>query len=113
MDCANGACYKVSPDVFTELGAEIIPIGVTPDGYNINAKCGSTYPELVKEEVLKQRADFGISLDGDGDRVILIDEKGDVLKGEELIFIFANYYLKNKSLRKKRIQLEIKKIVFF
>jgi DNA polymerase III delta prime subunit len=83
------ACYKVSPDVFTELGAEIIPIGVTPDGYNINAKCGSTYPELVKEEVLKQRADFGISLDGDGDRVILIDRDGNILDGDDLLYILA------------------------
>ena len=89
LDCANGACYKVSPDVFTELGAEIIPIGVTPDGYNINAKCGSTYPELVKEEVLKQRADFGISLDGDGDRVILIDRDGNILDGDDLLYILA------------------------
>jgi len=89
LDCANGACYKVSPDVFKELGAEVIPIGVNPDGYNINAKCGSTYPELVKEEVLNKRADFGISLDGDGDRVILIDRDGNILDGDDLLYILA------------------------
>jgi phosphoglucosamine mutase len=89
LDCANGACYKVSPDVFRELGAEVISIGVDPDGYNINAECGSTYPDLVKEEVIKHRADFGISLDGDGDRVILIDCDGNILDGDDLLYILA------------------------
>ena len=89
LDCANGACYKVSPDVFRELGAEVISIGVEPDGYNINAECGSTYPDLVKEEVIKHRADFGISLDGDGDRVILIDRDGNILDGDDLLYILA------------------------
>src|SRR5210317_2113344 len=89
LDCANGACYKVSPDVFRELGAEVISIGVDPDGYNINAECGSTYPDLVKEEVIKHRADFGISLDGDGDRVILIDRDGNILDGDDLLYILA------------------------
>ncbi len=89
LDCANGACYKVSPDVFRELGAEVISIGVDPDGYNINAGCGSTYPDLVKEEVIKHRADFGISLDGDGDRVILIDRDGHILDGDDLLYILA------------------------
>ena len=79
VDCANGACYKVSPEVFEELGAEVITIGNKPDGFNINQKCGSTHPEIVKEAVIKHRADFGISLDGDGDRVILVDEKGSIL----------------------------------
>ena len=89
LDCANGACYKVSPDVFRELGAEVISIGVDPDGYNINAECGSTYPELVKKEVIKHRADFGISLDGDGDRVKLIDRDGNILDGDDLLYILA------------------------
>ena len=70
LDCANGACYKVSPEIFQELGAEVITLGVNPDGYNINQECGSTHPELIQEEVIKHRADYGISLDGDGDRVI-------------------------------------------
>ena len=89
LDCANGACYKVSPDVFKELGAEVISLGVDPDGYNINAKCGSTYPEVVQKEVIKHRADFGISLDGDGDRVIIVDKKGTILDGDDLLYILA------------------------
>jgi len=89
LDCANGACYKVSPSVFEELGAEVISIGVNPDGYNINDGCGSTHPELVQKEVIKQRADFGISLDGDGDRVILIDKEGNILDGDDLLYILA------------------------
>ena len=89
LDCANGACYKVSPEVFKELGAEVIPIGVDPDGYNINLKCGSTCPEVVQKEVIKHRADFGISLDGDGDRVIIVDKEGTILDGDDLLYILA------------------------
>ncbi len=89
LDCANGACYKVSPSILSELGAEVISIGTEPDGYNINQKCGSTYPERAKEEVIKQRADFGIALDGDGDRVVLIDRKGNILDGDDIMYILA------------------------
>ena len=89
LDCANGACYKVSPEIFQELGAEVITIGINPDGYNINQECGSTYPELIQKEVVKHRADYGISLDGDGDRVILVDEKGNILDGDDLLYILA------------------------
>ena len=89
LDCANGACYKVSPEIFEELGAEVIALGDNPDGYNINQGCGSTHPELIKKEVIKHRADYGISLDGDGDRVILVDEKGSILDGDDLLYILA------------------------
>ena len=89
LDCANGACYKVSPSVLRELGAEVIEIGTDPDGYNINRECGSTHPEMVKEEVIRQRADFGIALDGDGDRVVLIDKKGNILDGDDIMYILA------------------------
>ncbi len=89
LDCANGACYKVSPEIFEELGAEVITIGNQPDGYNINQGCGSTHPEVIKEAVIKHRADYGISLDGDGDRVILVDEKGNLLDGDDLLYILA------------------------
>ena len=89
IDCANGACYKVSPEIFEELGAEVIIIGNEPDGYNINQDCGSTHPDVIKEAVIKHRADYGISLDGDGDRVILVDEKGNVLDGDDLLYILA------------------------
>ena len=89
LDCANGACYKVSPSILRELGAEVIPIGTEPDGYNINHECGSTHPERVQEEVIKQRADFGIALDGDGDRVVIIDRKGNILDGDDIMYILA------------------------
>ena len=89
LDCANGACYKVSPEVFEELGAEVISIGAEPDGYNINQDCGSTHPEVIKKAVVDHRADFGVSLDGDGDRVILVDEKGNILDGDDLLYILA------------------------
>tara|TARA_B100000989_G_scaffold6480_1_gene4490 strand:- start:1252 stop:2130 length:879 start_codon:yes stop_codon:yes gene_type:complete len=89
IDCANGACYKVSPEIFEELGAEVIIIGNEPDGYNINKNCGSTNPEVVKKAVIDHRADYGISLDGDGDRVILVDDKGNILDGDDLLYILA------------------------
>ena len=89
VDCANGACYKVSPAVFKELGAEVIEFGVNPDGFNINHECGSTCPELAQEMVLKHRADYGVTLDGDGDRVILIDREGNILDGDDLLYILA------------------------
>ena len=96
LDCANGACYKVSPSILRELGAEVISIGTEPDGYNINHECGSTYPERAQEEVIKQRADFGIALDGDGDRVVLIDRKGNILDGDDIMYILA-YANPNRS----------------
>jgi len=89
LDCANGACYKVSPSILRELGAEVISIGTKPDGYNINHECGSTHPERAQEEVIKQRADFGIALDGDGDRVVLIDRKGNILDGDDIMYILG------------------------
>tara|TARA_B100001113_G_scaffold102450_1_gene82919 strand:- start:1095 stop:2417 length:1323 start_codon:yes stop_codon:yes gene_type:complete len=89
IDCANGACYKVSPEIFKELGAEVIKIGTEPDGYNINQSCGSTNPQVVQKAVTKHRADYGISLDGDGDRVILVDKEGNILDGDDLLYILA------------------------
>ena len=89
LDCANGACYKVSPSILEELGAEVICLGVNPDGYNINQDCGSTSPSRIVDEVIKQRADFGIALDGDGDRVVLIDKEGNKLDGDDIMYILA------------------------
>ena len=89
VDCANGATYKIAPDVFSELGAEVVPIGVSPDGLNINEECGATSPEALQAAVLAQAADLGIALDGDGDRLIMVDHHGDVLDGDELLFIIA------------------------
>ena len=89
LDCAHGACYKVSPSIFEELGAEVITLGTSPDGFNINRDCGSTNPAKVQEEVMKQRADFGVALDGDGDRVVIIDQNGTVLDGDDIMYILA------------------------
>jgi len=89
VDCANGAAYQIAPKVFTELGAEVIAIGVDPDGVNINENVGSTYPETIRESVLQHRADLGIALDGDADRVLMIDHKGEIVDGDELLFIIA------------------------
>jgi phosphoglucosamine mutase len=89
VDCANGATYRVAPAVLEELGAEVIAIGIDPDGLNINEACGSTYPEFARQAVLEHGADLGIALDGDGDRVIMIDAKGEVVNGDELLYIIA------------------------
>ncbi|MFW5932246.1 MAG: phosphoglucosamine mutase [Desulfohalobiaceae bacterium] len=89
LDCAHGATYRVAPLVFEELGAQVIKLGVQPDGLNINQECGSLYPEQVSRKVLETGADLGIALDGDGDRVILVDEKGCVLDGDQLLAICA------------------------
>ncbi|NJN47099.1 MAG: phosphoglucosamine mutase [Candidatus Competibacteraceae bacterium] len=89
VDCANGATYQVAPSVFAELGAKVIPIGVSPNGLNINLECGSTHPKALQEAVLAHHADLGIAFDGDGDRVILVDHCGEVVDGDELLFIIA------------------------
>ncbi len=91
IDCANGAGYKAAPEVFSELGAEVIIIASRPDGLNINEKCGSTHPEFISSEVLKNKADIGIAFDGDGDRVIVCDGNGKILYGDEFLAICALY----------------------
>ncbi len=90
VDCANGAAYKVAPEALWELGAEVFPIGVAPDGFNINDKCGSTSPAAVSHKVRELRADIGIALDGDADRVLIIDEKGEVVDGDQLMATIAS-----------------------
>jgi phosphoglucosamine mutase len=92
LDCANGASYHVAPHVFEELGAEVIKLGCTPDGININDNCGSTYPETMVEAVLKHKADYGIAFDGDGDRVVFSDSKGNLLNGDKLIYLILKSY---------------------
>ena len=89
VDCANGATYRVAPAVFEELGAEVITVGTEPDGLNINENCGSTYPEFVSQAVLKHGADVGIALDGDGDRVVMVDSLGEIVNGDELLYVLA------------------------
>jgi phosphoglucosamine mutase len=89
VDCANGAAYKVAPDALYELGAEVISIGVEPNGFNINEEVGSTDPRALKEAVLKYRADIGIGLDGDADRVVLVDERGQIIDGDQVMALIA------------------------
>src|SRR5205807_759611 len=89
VDCAHGAAYKVAPTVFWELGAEVFPIAVAPDGFNINRDCGALSPENMRQEVLARRADIGIALDGDADRLIVADERGVILDGDQLMALIA------------------------
>lgn len=89
VDCAHGATYHVAPDVFRELGADVVVMGAEPDGFNINQHCGSTEPSLLQQAVLESKADLGIALDGDGDRLIMVDHRGEIVDGDELLFIIA------------------------
>ncbi|MDD5330841.1 MAG: phosphoglucosamine mutase [Sulfuricella sp.] len=91
VDCAHGATYHVAPPVFHELGAEVVAIGNHPDGLNINLDCGATSPQALQEAVKQHRADLGIALDGDGDRLIMADENGDVFDGDQLLYVIAKY----------------------
>lgn len=98
LDCAHGATYHIAPHVFSEVGAEVVAIGAEPDGLNINDECGSTRPEKLAAAVLEYRADVGIAFDGDGDRVIMVDHKGEIVDGDELIYIIAKSRLKSGQL---------------
>ncbi len=98
IDCANGAAYKVAPLALWELGADVVPIGVEPDGFNINHKVGSTAPEAVAAKVKEVRADIGIALDGDADRVIIIDEKGQVVDGDQFMAVIAQSWKEREML---------------
>ena len=100
VDCAHGAAYRVAPEVLSELGAEVIPIGVQPDGENINQECGSLHPEAARKALLQHHADLAISLDGDGDRAIFIDERGEVVDGDYLLAICAKE-MQEKGLLKR------------
>jgi phosphoglucosamine mutase len=95
IDCANGAAYKVAPTVLTELGAEVIRVGVSPDGFNINGNCGSTHPGVLQEQVVAHHAHIGIGLDGDADRVIMVDETGAVIDGDQLMATIADQWMQN------------------
>lgn len=103
VDCANGAAYKVAPAVFYELGAEVIPISVKPNGENINHECGALYPEKVAAAVRESGAHVGFALDGDGDRCIMVDEKGNVLDGDYILAICAVAMMKEGSLKKNTV----------
>jgi phosphoglucosamine mutase len=98
IDCANGAAYKCAPTVLEELGAEVIKVGVTPDGTNINQGCGALFPQNVARVVREYRADLGIALDGDADRVILVDEKGEIVDGDQLLALCAREMKRRSAL---------------
>ena len=99
VDCANGAAYQVAPSAFWELGAEIVTIGVNPNGKNINDKCGSTHLDLIRETVVASGADIGIALDGDADRLIVVDEKGQVVDGDQLMALIGSQWAARGILR--------------
>ena len=99
IDCAHGAAYKVAPEVLWELGADIVPMGVTPDGTNINQECGSTAPAAMCARVREVCADFGIALDGDADRVVMADEHGRIIDGDQILALIAKSWSKNERLK--------------
>ena len=99
VDCAHGAAYKVAPEVLWELGAEMIPVAVQPDGFNINRECGSTAPESMREQVVAHGAHFGLALDGDADRVIIADEKGALVDGDQVMALIAGDWHRGEKLR--------------
>tara|TARA_B100000029_G_scaffold223151_1_gene221076 strand:+ start:110 stop:1441 length:1332 start_codon:yes stop_codon:yes gene_type:complete len=99
LDCANGACYKAAPVLLKELGAKVISIGVKPNGFNINEKCGSTYPSKIQSTVKKFKASVGISFDGDADRIIMCDEKGKIIDGDQIIAMLARRWKLKKILK--------------
>jgi len=99
LDCANGAAYHVAPDALWELGAEVVAIGVSPNGTNINDGCGSTHPEALRERVLSEGADIGVALDGDADRIVVVDEKGHLVDGDQMMALIALDRRKRETLR--------------
>jgi phosphoglucosamine mutase len=99
VDCSNGAAYKVAPRVLSDLGADLVPIGCSPNGKNINAGCGSTHPGLLQATVKAVEADLGIALDGDGDRLLMVDHAGNLIDGDQLLFIIASARHKNGNLQ--------------
>jgi phosphoglucosamine mutase len=103
VDCANGAAYRVVPEALWELGAEVIPIGVEPNGLNINRECGSTSPEELCRKVREMRADIGIALDGDADRVLIADERGHIVDGDQLLAVIAESFREDGRLAKPGI----------
>ena len=103
IDCANGAAYKAAPEVLWELGAEVIPVGVSPNGHNINDGVGSTAPGAAAARIIETGADLGICLDGDADRVILIDEQGDVIDGDQIMALFADCWARDGKLKQQTL----------
>lgn len=103
LDCANGSCYKVAPAIFEELGAKLVTLNDKPNGFNINDQAGALYPEKMAQMVLQEKADLGLSVDGDGDRLIMVDEKGRILNGDYILGICALYLASENKLKKKKV----------
>jgi phosphoglucosamine mutase len=103
IDCSNGATSDIAPGLFSDLGAQTSPIEASPDGYNINHHCGSQHPERLSEKVIETGADIGVAFDGDGDRLIAVDETGTILSGDQILAVFANYLHKNETLKNKTV----------
>ena len=103
LDCGNGASFSIAPKVFKKLGAKVIPLFCKNDGKNINVKCGALYTQVLKDKVLSSKADIGFAFDGDSDRLIAIDEKGNELNGDEIVYILANYLKKQNLLNKNTV----------
>ena len=99
VDCANGAAYKVAPTVLWELGATIIPVGIEPDGFNINQGCGSTVPEFLRAKVVEHKAHLGLALDGDADRLLLVDERGELVDGDQILALIARSWRRSGHLQ--------------
>src|SRR5918993_32106 len=99
VDCANGAAYHVAPEALWELGADVIPLGVKPDGTNINDQCGSTHPEALQARVIEEKADIGLALDGDADRLLVVDQKGRMVDGDQLMALIALQRKRNGQLK--------------
>jgi len=98
LDCANGATYQVAPQVFSELGAEVVAMAADPDGFNINENCGSTHPEQLQQRVIEEAADIGIAFDGDGDRLVMVNANGELLDGDHLLYVIAQSRLARESM---------------
>ena len=107
IDCANGATFETAPEIFKNITNDLIVLANTPDGYNINNKCGSTHLEMLKETVVNEKADLGFAFDGDGDRVLAVDSKGNTVDGDMLIYILARYLKKNNKLNDNKVVLSM------
>lgn len=103
IDCANGAAYKIAPKLFSALGADLVVINANPNGRNINLDCGSLHPEKLRRTVIEQKADLGLAFDGDADRLLMIDERGDLVDGDQVLFIMADYLAAKGALSGDRV----------
>jgi phosphoglucosamine mutase len=107
IDSANGAAYKVAPTIFSELGADVITINDEPDGYNINQNAGAMHPEFLAQKVIEYRADIGFALDGDADRLVVVDEKGEIVNGDKLLGVLAYYLYNNNKLKNNAVAVTV------